>query len=84
VEKRSSYVYVFEGNSQTLEHQLVSPALLDVLVPDGFDIVHVNAEYADQLVTMFRWSHASIHHAASLNGPVPHYCVSGQESPGRE
>jgi predicted extracellular nuclease len=43
------YSYVFEGNSQALDHLLVSPALGEALVPGGFDIVHVNAEYADQV-----------------------------------
>ncbi|MGH3387044.1 MAG: endonuclease/exonuclease/phosphatase family protein, partial [Nocardioidaceae bacterium] len=40
------YTYVFEGNSQTLDHILVSPQL----ATDGFayDVVHVNAEFADQ------------------------------------
>ena len=41
--------YVFEGNSQVLDHLLVSPELRGALVPGGFDIVHVNAEYADQV-----------------------------------
>ena len=27
---------------------LVSPALADVLVPGSYDVVHVNAEFADQ------------------------------------
>jgi uncharacterized protein len=40
------YSYVFEGNSQALDHILVSPALL-LPVPE-YDSVHVNAEFADQ------------------------------------
>ena len=40
------YSYVFEGNSQALDHILVSPALL-VPLPE-YDSVHVNAEFADQ------------------------------------
>jgi predicted extracellular nuclease len=40
------YSYVFEGNSQALDHILVSPALLSPL-PE-YDSVHVNAEFADQ------------------------------------
>jgi predicted extracellular nuclease len=40
------YSYVFEGNSQALDHILVSASL----VPDAqFQPVHVNAEYADQV-----------------------------------
>jgi predicted extracellular nuclease len=38
------YSYVFDGNSQTLDHALVSPAVAD----PGYDVVHVNAEFADQ------------------------------------
>ncbi len=37
------YSYVFEGNSQALDHVLTSGRLL----PD-YDVVHVNAEFADQ------------------------------------
>ena len=40
------YSYVFEGNSQTLDHILVSDALFGL--PFEYDIVHVNAEFADQ------------------------------------
>jgi predicted extracellular nuclease len=37
------YSYVFEGNSQALDHALVSGRM----VPD-YDVVHVNSEFADQ------------------------------------
>jgi predicted extracellular nuclease len=40
------YSYVFEGNSQALDHILVSPALL-LPLPE-YDSVHVNSEFADQ------------------------------------
>ena len=40
------YSYVFEGNSQALDHILVSPALL-LPLPE-YDSVHVNAEFHDQ------------------------------------
>jgi predicted extracellular nuclease len=40
------YSYVFEGNSQALDHILVSPALL-LPLPE-YDSVHVNAEFANQ------------------------------------
>jgi len=40
------YSYVFEGNSQTLDHILFSAALFGE--PFEYDIVHVNAEFADQ------------------------------------
>jgi predicted extracellular nuclease len=39
------YTYIFDGNSQALDHILISRHLL----PDSeIDIVHVNAEFADQ------------------------------------
>ncbi|MFD2418342.1 endonuclease/exonuclease/phosphatase family protein [Amycolatopsis pigmentata] len=38
------YSYVYEGNSQVLDHILVSPALRRV----DYDVVHVNAEFAEQ------------------------------------
>lgn len=41
------YSYVFDGNSQTLDHMQVSAGLLASLVQ--FDSVHVNAEFADQI-----------------------------------
>ncbi len=40
------YSYVFEGNAQALDHILVSPALK--FLPHDYDVVHVNAEFADQ------------------------------------
>lgn len=38
------YSYVFEGNSQELDHLLVTPGLLDGA---RFDVVHINAEFPD-------------------------------------
>ncbi|WP_165986316.1 endonuclease/exonuclease/phosphatase family protein [Streptomyces sp. YIM 98790] len=38
------YTYVFDGNSQTLDHILVSPAIGGT----DYDVVHINAEFADQ------------------------------------
>jgi predicted extracellular nuclease len=40
------YSYDFEGNSQTLDHTLVSDALLRGLF--DYDVVHVNSEFAAQ------------------------------------
>jgi predicted extracellular nuclease len=40
------YSYVFEGNSQTLDHVVTSHSASSEL--RGFDVVHVNAEFADQ------------------------------------
>jgi len=42
-----TFSYVFDGNSQVLDHMLVSPALLDLVV--GADILHFNASYPDSL-----------------------------------
>jgi predicted extracellular nuclease len=39
------YTYVFEGNSQVLDHILISPVLQDGY---GYTVVHVNSEFADQ------------------------------------
>lgn len=38
------YTYVFEGNSQALDHIMVSPTL-DTGAAAEFDVVHINAEY---------------------------------------
>ncbi len=43
------YSYVFDGNSQTLDHLLVSPALVQDAVDAQADVVHINADYADQV-----------------------------------
>ncbi len=39
------YTYVFDGNSQALDHILVSPSLAAAVA--GFDVVHINSEFAD-------------------------------------
>ncbi len=41
------YSYVFEGNSQTLDHTLFSNDLVNSR-PFVYDVVHVNSEFADQ------------------------------------
>jgi len=41
------YSYIFEGNSQALDHILVSPNLLRKDL--AFDAVHINAEFSNQL-----------------------------------
>jgi len=41
------YTYNFQGNSQTLDHILTSASLRSAL--DGFDVVHMNSEFADQI-----------------------------------
>ncbi|MFJ8042557.1 endonuclease/exonuclease/phosphatase family protein [Kitasatospora sp. NPDC096147] len=42
--EKQRYSYVFQGNSQVLDHILVSPALKHA----KYDIVHINAEFAQQ------------------------------------
>lgn len=48
VPPRERYSYVFEGNSQVLDHILLSRALAGRRAYD-YDIVHVNSEFADQV-----------------------------------
>ncbi len=43
--KAERYSYIYEGNSQTLDHVLVSGRIIDL----DYDIVHVNAEFANQV-----------------------------------
>ncbi|MFB7329070.1 endonuclease/exonuclease/phosphatase family protein [Streptomyces sp. NPDC056190] len=38
------YSYVYQGNSQVLDHILVNPAMKHV----SYDVVHINSEFADQ------------------------------------
>ena len=43
------YSYVFEGNSQVLDHIMVSDNLLNhAAAAAGYDVVHVNSEFIDQ------------------------------------
>ena len=45
------YTYVFDGNSQALDHTLLSPSLLarrNGQPAFAYDVVHVNSEFADQ------------------------------------
>lgn len=44
--EKERYTYVFEGNSQTLDHILLSQTLASQ--PYLYKVVHVNAEFADQ------------------------------------
>jgi predicted extracellular nuclease len=41
------YTYNFQGNAQVLDHILASQNLVSLL--DGFDVVHINSEFADQV-----------------------------------
>ncbi|MEU6380013.1 endonuclease/exonuclease/phosphatase family protein [Streptomyces sp. NPDC046909] len=38
------YTYVYDGNSQTLDHTLTTPAVTHF----DYDVVHINAEFSDQ------------------------------------
>lgn len=42
---KERYSYVYEGNSQVLDHILVSPALGKHV---DYDVVHINSEFAAQ------------------------------------
>ncbi|MFJ3822130.1 endonuclease/exonuclease/phosphatase family protein [Streptomyces nodosus] len=42
--KEERYSYVYQGNSQVLDHILVNPAMKHV----SYDVVHINSEFADQ------------------------------------
>ncbi|MGW0998007.1 lamin tail domain-containing protein [Streptomyces sp. NPDC002523] len=39
------YSYVFQGNSQVLDHMMVNPSMLTSVT---YDVVHINSEFADQ------------------------------------
>ncbi|MEX0270037.1 choice-of-anchor I family protein [Leptolyngbyaceae cyanobacterium UHCC 1019] len=41
------YTYIFDGNSQVLDHILVSHSLFNATAE--FDVVHINSEFADQI-----------------------------------
>ncbi len=41
------YTYVYEGNSEVLDHILLSPSLAGTAYK--YDVVHINSEFADQL-----------------------------------
>ena len=46
-QEAETYTFIFDSNSQVLDHMLVSPALLDLVV--GQDILHFNAGYPASL-----------------------------------
>ena len=47
VEAGDRYSFIFDGNSQVLDHMLLSPALLDLYV--GVDFLHFNASFPASL-----------------------------------
>ncbi len=70
------YTYVYQGNSQVLDHILISAAANQHVV--GYDVVHVNAEFATQAsdhdpgVARLSFDHT----APVLTGPVTSPVVS--------
>jgi predicted extracellular nuclease len=63
------YTYVFEGNSQVLDHILVSDGLADTAGPE-FDVVHVNAEFVADITSSSR--RASDHDPVVARFWLPH------------
>ncbi len=43
-DKKNNYTFIFDGNSQALDHMFVTEAMLDQL--DRFDVVHMNVDYS--------------------------------------
>ena len=73
------YSYVFEGNSQSLDHILVSTHLLSTLV--SYDVVHVNSEFADQASDhdpmVARFTIAPANAAPAVDGGGPYTVAEG-------
>ena len=67
------YSYVFDGNSQALDHIMVSSNLLNhAAAAAGYDIVHVNSEFIDQ---------ASDHDPQLVQLTMPAPTISASASP---
>jgi len=67
------YSYVFDGNSQVLDHIMVSGNLLNnAAAAAGYDVVHVNAEFIDQ---------ASDHDPQLVQLTMPAPTISASASP---
>jgi predicted extracellular nuclease len=67
------YSYVFDGNSQALDHIMVSGNLLNnAAAAAGYDIVHVNSEFLDQ---------ASDHDPQLVQLTMPAPTISASASP---
>ena len=67
------YSYVFDGNSQVLDHIMVSSNLLNnAAAAAGYDVVHVNAEFIDQ---------ASDHDPQLVQLTMPAPTISATASP---
>jgi len=80
------YTYDFEGNAQSLDHILVSPWLIRMA---EYDVVHVNAEYAEALRTsdhdpsVVRFTCAPPTHTAAPWPAQPHRRQPGHPSNGQ-
>ena len=67
------YSYVFDGNSQVLDHIMVSGNLLNnAAAAAGYDVVHVNSEFIDQ---------ASDHDPQLVQLTMPEPTISASASP---
>ena len=67
------YSYVFDGNSQVLDHIMVSSNLLNnAAAAAGYDVVHVNSEFIDQ---------ASDHDPQLVQLTMPKPTISASASP---
>ena len=67
------YSYVFDGNSQVLDHIMVSSNLLNnAAAAAGYDVVHVNSEFIDQ---------ASDHDPQLVQLTMPEPTISASASP---
>jgi len=73
IDDNERYSFIFQGNSQQLDHLLVSPNLFDTA---EFDIVNLNSEFAelptrgsdhDPLLTVISFDSGNMAHSADLN-----------------
>ncbi|MGE5376590.1 MAG: PxKF domain-containing protein, partial [Bacteroidota bacterium] len=72
------YSYVFDGNSQTLDHTLFSNILFSTR-PFVYDVVHVNSEFADQASDHEpQVSRITLNDPPTVDGGGPYSVVEGQ------
>ena len=69
LEPDERYTYIYEGNSQVLDHILVNDALLDLLI--SFEVLHSNADYALPLSSDTSLFHKSDHDPVIATFVVP-------------
>lgn len=63
--REERYTFIFDGNSQVLDHILLSNSLFKIGTPQ-VDIVHFNAEFADKVT-----DHEPVLARVTLNPPAP-------------